>query len=125
MPEYTVINPATEQAVTTVTLATAAETDAAVERAAAAQLSWRAVAPGDRARLLRRVAAEVDAHVDELAALEVAGSGHPVGSATWEAQQVRDVLMYYAASPERLAGRQIPAGGGLEVIFHEPRRGGG
>jgi acyl-CoA reductase-like NAD-dependent aldehyde dehydrogenase len=120
MPEYTVINPATEQAVTTVTMATAAETDAAIERAAAAQLSWRAVAPGDRARLLRRFAAEVDAHVDELAALEVAGSGHPVGSATWEAQQVRDVLLYYAAAPERLAGRQIPVAGGLNVTFHEP-----
>jgi acyl-CoA reductase-like NAD-dependent aldehyde dehydrogenase len=120
MPEYTVINPATEQAVTTVTLSTAAETDAAIERAAAAQLSWRAVAPGDRARLLRRFAAEVDAHVTELAALEVAGSGHPVGQATWEAEHVRDVLEYYAAAPERLTGRQIPVAGGLNVTFHEP-----
>ena len=120
MPEYTVINPATEQAVTTVTLSTAAEADAAIERAAAAQVSWRAVAPGDRARLLRRFAAEVDAHAAELAALEVAGSGHPVGQATWEAEHVRDVLEYYAAAPERLAGRQIPVAGGLNVTFHEP-----
>ena len=120
MPEYTVINPATEQAVTTVTLSTAAETDAAIERAAAAQVSGRAVAPGDRARLLRRFAAEVDAHAAELAALEVAGSGHPVGQATWEAEHVRDVLEYYAAAPERLAGRQIPVAGGLNVTFHEP-----
>jgi acyl-CoA reductase-like NAD-dependent aldehyde dehydrogenase len=120
MPDYTVINPATEQAVTTVTLTTAAETDAAIERAAAAQVSWRAVAPGDRARLLRRFAAEVDAHVAELAALEVAGSGHPIGQATWEAQHVRDVLLYYAAAPERLTGRQIPVAGGLNVTFHEP-----
>jgi acyl-CoA reductase-like NAD-dependent aldehyde dehydrogenase len=120
MPEYTVINPATEQAVTTVTLSTAAETDAAIERAAAAQVSWRAVAPGDRARLLRRFAAEVDAHAAELAALEVAGSGHPIGQATWEAEHVRDVLEYYAAAPERLTGRQIPVAGGLNVTFHEP-----
>ena len=120
MPEYTVINPATEQPVTTVTLTTAAETDAAIERAAAAQVSWRAVAPGDRARLLRRFAAEVDAHVAELAELEVAGSGHPIGQATWEAEHVRDVLLYYAAAPERLTGRQIPVAGGLNVTFHEP-----
>ncbi|HEX5292576.1 MAG TPA: aldehyde dehydrogenase family protein [Streptosporangiaceae bacterium] len=120
MPEYTVINPATEQAVATVPGTTAEETDAAIERAAAAQVSWRAVAPGDRARLLRRFAAEVDAHVAELAALEVAGSGHPIGQATWEAQHVRDVLLYYAAAPERLAGRQIPVAGGLNVTFHEP-----
>jgi len=120
MPDYTVINPATEQPVTTVTLTTAAETDAAIERAAAAQVSWRAVAPGDRAALLRRFAAEVDAHVAELAELEVAGSGHPIGQATWEAQHVRDVLLYYAAAPERLTGRQIPVAGGLNVTFHEP-----
>jgi acyl-CoA reductase-like NAD-dependent aldehyde dehydrogenase len=120
MPEYTVINPATEQPVTTVTLTTAAETDAAIEAAAAAQVSWRAVAPGDRARLLRRFAAEVDAHVAELAELEVAGSGHPIGQATWEAEHVRDVLLYYAAAPERLTGRQIPVAGGLNVTFHEP-----
>jgi acyl-CoA reductase-like NAD-dependent aldehyde dehydrogenase len=120
MPDYTVINPATEQAVTTVTLTTAAETDAAIERAAAAQVSWREVAPGDRARLLRRFAAEVDAHVAELAALEVAGSGHPIGQATWEAQHVRDVLLYYSAAPERLSGRQIPVAGGLNVTFCEP-----
>ncbi|HEY1640125.1 MAG TPA: aldehyde dehydrogenase family protein [Streptosporangiaceae bacterium] len=123
MPEvaqYTVINPATEQPVRSVELTTAEGADAAVARAAAAQAAWRDVAPGDRARLLRRFAAEVDAHVGELAALEVAGSGHPVGQATWEAGQVRDVLEYYAAAPERLTGRQIPVPGGLDVTFHEP-----
>jgi acyl-CoA reductase-like NAD-dependent aldehyde dehydrogenase len=120
MADYTVINPATEQAVRSVTLTSLAETDAAIERAAGAQAGWRAVAPGDRARLLRRFAAEVDAHVGELAGLEVAGSGHPVGQATWEAEHVRDVLLYYSAAPERLAGKQIPVAGGLNVTFAEP-----
>ncbi len=120
MTQYTVINPATEQPVAAVTQATAQETDAAIERAAAAQLAWRDVAPSDRARLLRRFAAEVDAHIDELAALETSGSGHPVGAATWEAGQVRDVLMYYSAAPERLIGKQIPVAGGLDVTFAEP-----
>ena len=120
MTQYTVINPATEQPVTTVTHVTAEEADAAIERAARAQLTWRAVAPGDRARLLRAFAAEVDAHIDELAALETRNSGHPVGAATWEAGQVRDVLAYYSAAPERLTGRQIPVAGGLDVTFAEP-----
>jgi acyl-CoA reductase-like NAD-dependent aldehyde dehydrogenase len=120
MTSYTVINPATEQPVTQVEHTTAEQTDAAIERAARAQESWRDVAPGDRARLLRKFAEQVDAHVDELAALETTGSGHPVGAATWEAGQVRDVLMYYAAAPERLTGRQIPVSGGLDVTFHEP-----
>ena len=120
MTAYTVINPATEQQVRQVEHSTADQTDEAVERAAAAQRRWREVAPGDRARLLRRFAELVDSHVDELAALETANSGHPVGSARWEAGQVRDVLMYYSAAPERMTGKQIPVPGGLDVTFKEP-----
>jgi acyl-CoA reductase-like NAD-dependent aldehyde dehydrogenase len=120
MISYTVINPATEQPVREVELSTLAQTDAAIERAASSQESWRAVAPGDRARLLRRFADQIDSHIDELAALEIQGSGHPVGAATWEAGQVRDVLAYFAAAPERMTGRQIPVPGGLDVTFKEP-----
>ncbi len=117
---YTVLNPATEQPVRTVPGTSAEEADAAIARAALAQRTWREVAPGDRARLLRAFAAQVDAHGEELAQLEVANSGHPVGAARWEAGQVRDVLQYYAAAPERLTGRQIPVSGGLDVTFAEP-----
>ncbi|MGI9007565.1 MAG: aldehyde dehydrogenase family protein [Streptosporangiaceae bacterium] len=120
MTAYTILNPATEQPVSTVPGTSAAETDEAVARAAAAQRDWRSVAPGDRARLLRAFAAEVDSHAEELAQLEVANSGHPVGAARWEAGQLRDVLQYYAAAPERLTGRQIPVAGGLNVTFAEP-----
>ncbi len=120
MSVFTVLNPATEEPVTAVTQASAEEADAAIARAAAAQEGWRAVAPGDRARLLRAFAAAVDAHLEELAGLEVTGSGHPVGAARWEAGQVRDVLLYYSAAPERLIGQQIPVPGGLNVTFHEP-----
>jgi acyl-CoA reductase-like NAD-dependent aldehyde dehydrogenase len=120
MPVFTVLNPATEEPVTTVAQASEEQTDDAIVRAAAAQPAWRDVAPGDRARLLRSFAAVVDAHVDELADLEVAGSGHPVGQARWEAGHVRDVLLYYSAAPERLTGQQIPVPGGLNVTFREP-----
>ena len=120
MTSYTIINPATEQPVTTVPGTSAQETDAAIARAQVAQRAWRSVAPGERAGLLRAFAAQVDAHAEELARLEVANSGHPVGAARWEAGQVRDVLQYYAAAPERLTGRQIPVAGGLDVTFAEP-----
>ena len=81
MADFTVLNPATEQPVATVPAAGAAEADAAIARAAAAQPGWRAVAPGDRARLLRDFAAAVDEHAEELAGLEIANSGHPAGPA--------------------------------------------
>ncbi|WFF03438.1 aldehyde dehydrogenase family protein [Micromonospora sp. WMMD964] len=100
--------------------ASVGEVDAAVARAGAAFETWRTVGPGDRARLLRRFASVVDAHLDELAALEVRNSGHTIGNARWEAGNVRDVLDYYAGAPERLTGRQIPVPGGLDVTFHEP-----
>jgi len=115
-----VINPATGRVLTSVPSLGVAETDAAIERAAAAFPAWRAVAPGDRARLLRRFAAVVDQHIDELADLEVRNSGHTIGNARWEAGNVRDVLDYYAGAPERLSGRQIPVPGGVDLTFHEP-----
>jgi acyl-CoA reductase-like NAD-dependent aldehyde dehydrogenase len=120
MSEFTVVNPANEEIVTSVPRTSADETDAAIARAVAAQASWRAVAPADRAALLRGFASAVDAHIEELAGLEVAGAGHPIGQARWEAGQVRDVLTYYSAAPERACGRQIPVAGGLDVTFSEP-----
>ncbi|MCW2783065.1 MAG: Betaine-aldehyde dehydrogenase [Marmoricola sp.] len=117
---YTVVNPATEQPVVDVDMADIAATDAAIERAVEAFPSWRDLAPGERARLLRRFAALVDEHVEELAELEVRNSGHTWGNATWEAANVRDVLNYYSAAPERLIGHQIPVPGGIDVTFHEP-----
>lgn len=114
------INPATEKVLRTVELLDAAAVDDAVARAQVAQKRWAAQAPAERAAALRAFAAVVDAHVDELAALEVANSGHVLGNAEWEAGHVRDVLQFYAASPERLSGKQIPVAGGLDVTFHEP-----
>ena len=115
-----VINPATEEVVEDVPMASAGEVDAAVAKAVKAVETWQAVAPGDRARLLRRFAQLIEDHSDELVELEIANAGHPLGQARWEAGNLRDVLHYYAGAPERLTGRQIPVPGGLDVTFHEP-----
>ena len=120
MPVFTVLNPATEEPVAEVEQTSAADADAAIARAVAAQAAWRKVAPGERAALLRAFADVVGAHIGELAELETVGSGHPAGQARWEAGNVRDVLRYYSAAPERLCGKQIPVPGGLDVTFHEP-----
>ena len=117
---HEVVNPATEEQVTEITLASEADADAAIARAHEAFPAWRALAPGERARLLRRFATLVDEAVEELAELEVRNAGHTWGNAVWEAGNVRDVLNYYSASPERLSGRQIPVAGGVDVTFHEP-----
>ena len=114
------VNPATEQPVAEVEATDATQTDALIEAAAAAFAAWRDVAPGERARLLRRFAMLVDEHLDELAELEVVNAGHTISNARWEAGNVRDVLTYYAAAPERMFGRQIPVADGMDVTFREP-----
>jgi acyl-CoA reductase-like NAD-dependent aldehyde dehydrogenase len=120
MSEHDVINPANEVLVRTVVQPGLDETDEAIARADAAGAPWRDVAPADRGRLLRRFSEVVDSHLEELARLEVANAGHTIGNARWEAGNVRDVLNYYSAAPERLTGRQIPVAGGLDVTFKEP-----
>ena len=118
--ERAVVNPATEEIIATITQIGGEAADEAIARSAAVLPAWRAVSPGDRARLLRRFAEAVDGANEELARLEVANSGHTISNARWEAGNVRDVLAYYAGAPERLFGRQIPVPGGVDVTFREP-----
>jgi acyl-CoA reductase-like NAD-dependent aldehyde dehydrogenase len=117
---YTLINPATEEQMETIAHADLGQTDAAIELAAKAQKKWAALNPSDRAMLLHRFAATVDANIEALAQLEVRNSGHPISQARWEATHVRNVLEYFSASPERLIGKQIPVAGGIAVTFNEP-----
>jgi acyl-CoA reductase-like NAD-dependent aldehyde dehydrogenase len=117
---HEVVDPATEQVLRTVPSAGPEETDSAIVRARRAYETWRQVAPADRGRLLRRFSDAVDSAVEELAQLEVANSGHTIANARWEAGNVRDVLQYFSAAPERLTGRQIPVAGGVDITFKEP-----
>ena len=117
---HVVIDPATEEEVTEISLASTEDTDAAIAKAEAAFDAWRRVSPADRGRMLRAFSDKVDGAIEELARLEVRNAGHTIGNARWEAGNVRDVLGYYAAAPERMFGRQIPVAGGLNVTFKEP-----
>ena len=117
---HDVINPATETVIATVPSLSAEETDEAIARAHAALPAWKAVAPGDRAVLLRRFSDLVREHNEELALLEVTNAGHTIGNARWEANNVANVLAYYSGAPERLFGKQIPVPAGINVTFQEP-----
>ena len=117
---YEVINPANEQSVKSVDLADLAATDKVIEKAHKAFTSWKKVAPSDRAKLLRAFAQIVADNRDELAKLEVTNSGHTIGNALWEADNVANVLNYYSAAPERLFGKQIPVANGIDITFKEP-----
>ena len=120
MSDLAIVNPATEGQIALVANHDLEATDRAIERASRAFSAWKRVTPVDRSRLLRRFADVVDAHLEELAQLEVANAGHTISNARWEAGNVRDVLAYYSGAPERHAGRQIPVAGGVDLTFYEP-----
>src|SRR4051812_11754176 len=92
-----VLEPATEAVLAEVPRAGAEETDAAVARAKTAYPAWRAVAPGDRAALLHRLADAIAGELESLAVLEARNAGKPIGDARGEMQMVVDTFRYYAA----------------------------
>ncbi len=114
------LEPATEAVLDTIPAAGAGDVDAAVARARAAFPAWRAVAPADRARLLRRISDAVAAHAEALAVLEARNAGKVIGDARGEMGMVADVFAYYAGAPERLLGDTIPVAGGQAFTVREP-----
>ncbi len=116
----TVLEPATEQVLRELPTAGAEEVDAAVDRARAAFPAWRAVSPGDRATLLRRLADALEAECEQLATLEARNAGKPIADARGEMGMVVETFRFYAGAPERLLGDTIPVTGGVDMTFREP-----
>ncbi|MEA2375545.1 MAG: hypothetical protein QOD53_2008 [Thermoleophilaceae bacterium] len=115
-----VIEPATERVMAEVPRAGAEEVDQAIARARAAFGPWRKLAPGERSRLIARLADALEAQTEELAVLEARNAGKPIGDARGEMGMVVETFRYYAAAPERLLGKTIPVAGGVDVTFREP-----
>ncbi|HEY5190247.1 MAG TPA: aldehyde dehydrogenase family protein [Solirubrobacteraceae bacterium] len=122
MPEttLTVLEPATEAVLSELPRADAEDVDRAVARAKAAFPAWRAMAPSDRAALLRRLAETITDHREELAQLEARNAGKPIGDARGEMGMVAETIGYYAGAPERLLGDSIPVTGGHAWTVREP-----
>jgi acyl-CoA reductase-like NAD-dependent aldehyde dehydrogenase len=115
-----VVEPATEKVLAELPRAGLEETDAAVARAKAGLPGWRALAPGDRAELLRKIADAIAARAEDLALLEARNVGKPIGDARGEVGMVVNTFHYYAGAPERLLGDTIPVAGGVDLTFREP-----
>jgi acyl-CoA reductase-like NAD-dependent aldehyde dehydrogenase len=115
-----VVEPATAQVMAELPQAGVEETDAAVARAKAAFPEWRAVAPGDRAALLHRLADALDGSREDLARTEARNAGKPIADARGEMEMVVETFRYYAGAPERLLGDTIPVPGGVDMTFREP-----
>ncbi len=115
-----VLNPATAEPIAELESAGVEEADAAVARAGAAFPAWRAVAPADRARLLRRLATLVEEHGEELARIESRNVGKPISGARAEIGMVAQVFHFYAGAVDKHHGETIPVAGGIDMTFREP-----
>jgi acyl-CoA reductase-like NAD-dependent aldehyde dehydrogenase len=115
-----IVNPATEETIAEIEGAGVEETDAAVAHAKGAFPSWRAVAPAERGRLLRRLATLVEEHGEELARLESRNVGKPIQGARGEVGMVAEVFHYYAGAVDKHFGETIPVAGGVDLTFREP-----
>ena len=115
-----VLNPASGRPIANLERAGVEELDRAVAAARAAFPAWRAVKPADRARLLRRLAALTEEHLEELARLETANVGKPLGDSRWEVGMVADVFHFYAGAIDKHYGDTIPVAGGVDITFREP-----
>jgi acyl-CoA reductase-like NAD-dependent aldehyde dehydrogenase len=118
--QLTVLEPATEAVLAEVARAGPAEVDEAVARARAALPAWRALAPGERARMLHALADTLAEHLPELALLEARNAGKAISDARGEMGMVVDTFRYYAGAPERLLGDTIPVAGGQAFTVREP-----
>src|SRR5438093_492461 len=115
-----ILEPATEGTLAELPEAEIEDVERAIARAKAAFPGWRAVTPGDRAALMRRLADAIADQRDELATLEARNVGKPIADARGEMGAVVDLFHYMAAAPERLFGKTIPVAGGVDMTFREP-----
>jgi aldehyde dehydrogenase (NAD+) len=99
--------------------ATAADADAALTAARAAQPAWAATSATERGRVLANVGKLLRAHVDEIAELETANTGKLTSDTRREALRAAETFTYYAGWPDKLTGQTIPVPGDFHT-YTEP-----
>ncbi len=104
-------NPATGEVLATLRIDGAAEVDAAVRAARAAQPAWAALSGTERGRVLRRAADLLRARNDELAELETRDTGKPIQETrVVDVVSGADCLEYFAGVAPTIAGEHIDLG---------------
>ena len=104
------INPGTGEVLAAVADGTAEDVEAAIAAAQAGFETWRRVAPLERGRLLRRVAAILREHAGELAMLDAADCGNPVQEMVGDAMIAAAQMEFFAGFVTEMKGASIPMG---------------
>ena len=111
------IDPSTGKVLAQVAFGEAEDVDEAVQSAKQAyeERVWAGMAPGERARILRRIGDHIRDKADEIGAVESADTGKPLGQATSEVVLAADFFTYFATHAELPDGRTHPADAGYFV----------
>jgi len=116
------LNPHDGSAIAAVSMAGPEDVDRAVLAAAAALPQWSRLAAMERGRLLLKLADSIEAHSEELAALESLDTGHPVrDTRTLDVPRTAVTFRYFGGMADKFEGSVIPVEAGfLNYLLREP-----
>src|SRR5438132_13415701 len=119
--DIAVTNPATGEALGTAVDATVEDVDRAVTAARAAFLLWRDTPAQQRAKTIRKAAAILRQHAEELAYLAAIDGGNPLSAMLYDVEISADYMDYFAGLVTEMKGSTIPIGEGtLNYTLREP-----
>ena len=108
---FTTLNPATGEVLATIKVSGAAEIDAAVETAHAAQHAWAARTGAERGRILRRAAEILRSRNAELAELETRDTGKPIQeTSVVDVASGAECFEYFAGLAATISGEHLDLG---------------
>ncbi len=102
-------NPATGEKIATVPEATAEQVQAALHAARKAQPAWGAMAPIERAAVMKRIAELIRRDAEKLARIIVLEEGKPISEARGEAGGAAEFFSYFAEFARRIQGEILPS----------------
>ena len=121
-PADPVVDPATGRLIAEVPGAGPADVDAAVDAARGAFAGWAGASPGERSAALLALADRIEAHAEELGALESLNVGKPIAAVPEELGFVVDNLRFFAGAARLLEGRAAGEylGGYTSMLRRDP-----
>ena len=105
---YSLINPATEEAIGTMSFASTEDTRVAIEAAHEAFMAWSKTTPYTRADILKKAANYIRENIPAFAKDMVLESGKPLAEAKGEWTVAANLFEWYAEEAKRSYGKVIP-----------------
>ncbi|MFJ6064505.1 NAD-dependent succinate-semialdehyde dehydrogenase [Streptomyces tendae] len=116
-----IVNPATEEVIGEVPLATTADLDRALDAATEGFRIWRGTPIAERTRILHAAAALIAERAADIGRVMTREQGKPLRESTGEARRTAETLRWHADDARRTYGRIVPsAPGTVLTVRREP-----